>query len=73
MKEQKQELKKQVEEKLLQKITDLEAVKLALEEDLKTSEGEERLTNQKLLDNTLHLLQELKLAHLNILTMDPES
>ena len=73
MKEQKQELKKQVEEKLLQKITDLEAVKLALEEDLKTSEGEELLTNQKLLDNTLHLLQELKLAHLNILTMDPES
>jgi len=60
------ELKNKVEGKLQQKITDLEAVKIELEEDLKSSSGEEKEKNENLLNAATHLLVELKQAQLNI-------
>lgn len=66
------DLRKQVEGKLQQKIVDLEAVRLSLEEDMRTSIGEERIKNQQLLDATNHLLQQLKLAQVNIQALNPD-
>jgi hypothetical protein len=60
------ELQSQVESRLLQKITDLEAVKLELEEETKTSTGQEREKNQSLLTATTNLLDQLKQARVNI-------
>lgn len=60
------ELKNSVADKLIQKINDLEAVKLSLEADMKSSEGEERATNEKLLKATTELLLQLKNAQRNI-------
>lgn len=66
MDEQQSELRKKVEGKLQQKIIDLEAVRLALEEDVNGSEGEEKQRNEELLAATNELLGQLKLAHMNI-------
>jgi hypothetical protein len=66
------ELKTKVEDKLIQKITDLEAVKLALEEDVRGSTGEEQEKNQKLLDTTNLLLQQLHLARINLRALNPD-
>ena len=60
------ELKSQVEGRLLQKITDLEAVRLELEEETKHSTGADKEKNQNLLSATSNLLNELKQAQLNI-------
>ena len=60
------ELKNSVADKLTQKINDLEAVKISLEADMKSSEGEERATNEKLLTATTELLVQLKNAQRNI-------
>lgn len=60
------ELKTQVEGRLLQKITDLEAVRLELEEETRNSTGIEKEKNQSLLNATSNLLTELKQAQLNI-------
>ncbi|HYF68971.1 MAG TPA: hypothetical protein VD884_12595 [Ohtaekwangia sp.] len=60
------ELKNSVADKLIQKINDLEAVKLSLEADMNSSEGEERATNEKLLKATTELLLQLKNAQRNI-------
>jgi hypothetical protein len=60
------ELKTQVESRLLQKITDLEAVKLELEEETKASTGAEKEKNENLLAATSNLLSELKQAQINI-------
>jgi hypothetical protein len=60
------ELQSQVESRLLQKITDLEAVKLELEEETKNSTGQEREKNQSLLTATANLLDQLKQARVNI-------
>jgi hypothetical protein len=72
MDEQQNELRKKVDEKLQQKIIDLEAVRLALEEDLNSSEGEERGKNEELLAATNNLLSQLKLAQMNIQTLSLE-
>jgi hypothetical protein len=60
------ELKTQVESRLLQKIHDLEAVKLELEEETKNSTGTDREKNENLLNATTHLLDQLKEAQHNI-------
>jgi hypothetical protein len=72
MDEQQHELRKKVETKLQQKIVDLEAVRLALEEDVKDSEGEEKQKNGELLAATNALLGQLKLAQSNIQALDPD-
>lgn len=72
MDEQQSELRKKVEGKLQQKIIDLEAVRLALEEDVKGSEGEEKQKNEELLAATNELLGQLKLAHVNIQALSPD-
>lgn len=60
------DLKSQVEGRLLQKITDLEAVRLELEEETRKSTGVEKEKNQSLLNATSNLLTELKQAQMNI-------
>lgn len=55
-----------VEDRLKKQISDLESVKKEIEEDQQTSVGLEREKNQKLLDATVKLLNELKQAHSNI-------
>ena len=60
------ELKAQVEGRLLQKITDLEAVRLELEEETRNSSGAEKQKNENLLTATSNLLTELKQAQMNI-------
>jgi hypothetical protein len=60
------ELKTQVEGRLLQKITDLEAVRLELEEETRNSSGAEKEKNQNLLTATSNLLSELRQAQVNI-------
>lgn len=72
MDEQQHELRKKVEDKLQQKIVDLEAVRLALEEDVTESEGEEKMKNEELLAATNALLGQLKLAQINIKALDPD-
>jgi hypothetical protein len=72
MDEQQSELRKKVEGKLEQKIIDLEAVRIALEEDVKHSEGEDRQRNAQLLAATNDLLSQLKLAQVNIRALDPD-
>jgi hypothetical protein len=72
MDEQQSELRKKVEGKLQQKIIDLDAVRLALEEDVKGSEGEEKQRNEELLAATNELLGQLKLAHVNIQALNPD-
>jgi hypothetical protein len=59
-------LKTQVESRLLQKITDLEAVRLELEEETRNSTGAEKEKNQSLLTATSNLLSELRQAQTNI-------
>jgi hypothetical protein len=61
---------KNVEGKLQQKIIDLEAVRLALEEDVKDSEGQDRQRNEELLAATNELLGQLRLAQANIQALD---
>jgi hypothetical protein len=68
-KQQMEELKNQVESRLLQKITDLEAVRLELEEETKKSTGAEKEKNQNLLTATTNLLNELKQTQSNIHTL----
>jgi hypothetical protein len=60
------ELKTQVEGRLLQKITDLEAVQHELEEETRNSTGVEKEKNLNLLIATSNLLTELKQAQSNI-------
>jgi hypothetical protein len=47
-------------------------VKLALEEDVRGSTGEEQEKNQKLLDTTNLLLQQLHLARINLRALNPD-
>lgn len=65
--------RKEVEGRLEQKITDLEAVRISLEEDIRTSTGAEREKNQQLLASVTYLLQQLKLAQVNIQALDSEN
>jgi hypothetical protein len=65
------ELKKNIESRLLQKISDLEAVKLSLEEDLRSSVDVEHERNMALLNATNNLLDQLRQAQHNIHGMDP--
>jgi hypothetical protein len=60
------ELKTKVEARLLQKISDLEAVRVDLEEDIRTSEGDEQEKSRNLLAATINLLDQLKQAQTNI-------
>jgi hypothetical protein len=65
-KEKIDELKSQVESRLLQKITDLEAVKLELEQETQNTTGSEKQKNENLLAATSNLLTELRQAQINI-------
>jgi hypothetical protein len=64
------EIKKNIESRLLQKITDLEAVKISLEEDLRSSVDVEHERNMALLNATNDLLNQLRQAQKNIHGMD---
>jgi hypothetical protein len=68
-KQQMEELKNQVESRLLQKIADLEAVRLELEEETQKSSGAEKEKNQNLLTATTNLLNELRQTQSNIHTL----
>ena len=65
-KQQIDDLKNKVESRLLQKITDLEAIKLELQEEIKVTDGAEKERNQNLYNATATLLDELKKAQTNI-------
>jgi hypothetical protein len=68
-KQQMEELKNQVESRLLQKISDLEAVRIELEEETQKSSGAEKEKNQNLLTATTNLLNELRQTQSNIHTL----
>ena len=61
-KQQIDDLKNKVESRLLQKITDLEAIKLELQEEIKVTDGAEKERNQNLYNakaqTNIHLLIE---------------
>ena len=65
-KQQLDELKNQVESRLLEKIHDLEAVKRELEEETRNATGSEKQKNENLLTATSTLLTELRQAQVNI-------
>jgi hypothetical protein len=65
-KQQAEKLSSQIESRLVQKINDLEAVKLELEDETRNSTGEEKEKNLNLLIATSNLLTELKQARTNI-------
>lgn len=62
-------LKGSVESNLAKQVSSLENVKKELEEDLKSCPPSEREKNQKLLDATVQLLEEMKMAQANIVRL----